>query len=313
MSQGSDSETIRNFLWQDLADTAAWNRWRAAKIRVSEEINQRPAVAVGALDAPDPDAVAELRRRCELCNHALYAARPGKMSVAETSAALVAFAGRLGLAGTEDHRSAGDSGVVALQTCSDEGKRGYIPYTSKAMNWHTDGYYNAPDRRVTAFVLHCYQQALAGGENQLMDPEVAYLRLRDVDPDFVRALMHPEAMTIPENREPDGSIRPDSVGPVFFPDPATGRLQMRYTARTRSIHWRDDPATIEAADWLRGWLAAGDPLMLQVRLQPGQGILNNNVLHNRTRFEDGPAEGGSRIILRARFHVRVAEDLHGAA
>ena len=63
------------------------------------------------------------------------------------------------------------------------------------MNWHTDGYYNALEQPVKSFILHCYQQAPVGGENQLLDPEIAYLRLRERNPEFVRALMHPEAMT----------------------------------------------------------------------------------------------------------------------
>ena len=180
------------------------------------------------------------------------------------------------------------------------------------MNWHTDGYYNALERPVKSFILHCCQQAASGGENQLLDPEIAYLRLRDRNPDYVRALMQSEAMTIPENREADGTLRPASVGPVFFADPGSGRLQMRYTARTRSIQWRDDQLTLEAADWLREWLTKGDPLAVKVRLEPGQGIISNNVLHNRTAFRDAADENVSRMILRVRFHRRVAEDSDGA-
>ena len=222
------------------------------------------------------------------------------------------FARRLGFSMAEDHRSAGAASVVALATSSEESKKGYIPYTPRPMNWHTDGYYNAPDQPVKGFILYCFQQAPSGGENRVLDPEIAYLRLRDENPDYVRALMHPAAMTIPENTEPDGALRPASTGPVFFPDQATGRLQMRYTARTRSIAWRDDAATRAAADWLRHWLSDGDPLIRKVRLAPGQGIASNNVLHTRAGFQDGPG-GRARVMLRARFHERMAEGLLGAA
>lgn len=190
---------------------------------------------------------------------------------------------------------------------------GYIPYTPRKMNWHTDGYYNSLNQTVKGFVLHCHRQARTGGENQILDPEIAYLRLRDENPDYIRAFMHPRAMSIPENREPDGSLRPESVGPVFFSDPATGRLQMRYTARTRSIKWRDDPMTLAAAERLQDILTSGDPLIRSIRLAPGEGILNNNVLHNRTGFDDGNSEDDTRVVLRVRFHVRVAEEFHGAA
>jgi hypothetical protein len=97
------------------------------------------------------------------------------------------------------------------------------------------------------------------------------------------------------------------VGPVFYPDPGTGRMQMRYTARTRSIEWRDDPATREAEGFLREDLAAGDPLARKIRLEPGQGILNNNVLHDRTPFANDASKGHERVIFRVRFHNRVGE------
>jgi hypothetical protein len=116
--------------------------------------------------------------------------------------------------------------------------------------------------------------------------------------------MHPEAMSIPENRELDGSLRPVSIGPVFYADSDTWRMQMRYTARTRSIAWRDDPATKAAESCLRACLAADDPLMVQVSLKPGQGILNNNILHDRTSFTDEPETAG-RLVIRVRFHNRV--------
>jgi len=118
-------------------------------------------------------------------------------------------------------------------------------------------------------------------------------------------------MTIPENREPDGTLRPASVGPVFFPDPVSGRLQMRYTARTRSIEWRDDPLTRAAVEFLATWLNGNDPLIVRMRLKPGEGVISNNILHNRTAFEDGDAT--PRVILRVRFHERLNEDIHGTA
>ncbi len=162
-----------------------------------------------------------------------------------------------------------------------------------------------------SFILHCHRPSATGGENQLADPEAVYLRMREENPDFVRALMHPEAMTIPENREPDGSLRPASVGPVFFADDVSGRLQMRFTARTHSIEWRQDTTTQKATEWLNGWLQSDDPLIRNIRLDPGQGIVCNNILHNRTGFRDETGAESTRVILRVRFHERLREDPHG--
>ncbi len=40
------------------------------------------------------------------------------------------------------------------------------------------------------------------------------------------------------------------------------------------------------------------------RLGSGQGIIGNNVLHDRTAFRDG--ETGQRLVYRARFLDRIA-------
>lgn len=172
------------------------------------------------------------------------------------------------------------------------------------MNWHTDGYYNAPDERISAMVLHTAIPADDGGANQFLDHTIAYIRLRDIDPRFVEALMHPEAMVIPANKEV-GSERPASIGPVFYPDPGTGAMQMRYTARTRSIEWRDDPLTAEAVAALAEVLARPDPLTISLRFKPGQGVLCNNVLHDRTGFDQSKTDMSARLVYRVRFSNRV--------
>jgi len=309
----ADIATIRAFAWQRLRPASAFTAWRDAKIKCTESLAGLDPVEIGTLAAPAQTAVCELAGRCQAVNSGQYHTTDSGNSERRTMADLVAFARHFGLRVAEAHRSAEDHGVVALKTSSEEGKKGYIPYTPRALNWHTDGYYNAPDEGISAFVLHCLRPAREGGENRIVDPEIAYLRLREADPDYVRALMHPAAMTIPENREADGSLRPVSAGPVFHPDPATGRLQMRYTARTRSIEWRDDALTREAVDWLAAWLASDDPLIRTVRLEAGAGLLNNNALHNRSRFADDDDPDRARVMLRVRFHNRVAEDDHGQA
>lgn len=289
------------FKWHELEDTDAYNSWRATKIKAVENALNLPPVAVRDLARPTDSERHELANRCETANFALYTCADSSIGDEPGFPALGKFAKAFGLRIAETHRSAEATGIVALQTSEAAGKRGYIPYTPRALNWHTDGYYNDANHQISAFVLHCVRPAPRGGVNQLLDPEIMYIRLRDENPDFLRALMHPRAMTIP----PDGTQRPASTGPVFYADPGTGRLQMRYTARTRSIEWRDDPVTIQAQTFLRETLMAGDPLMLQVQMQAGQGVLNNNVLHNRTSFEDGQDSCDTRLMIRVRFHNRV--------
>ena len=171
--------------------------------------------------------------------------------------------------------------------------------------WHTDGYYNNSDSRIRAFVLHCVSPAVQGGENSLLDHEIVYIMMRDANPDFVRALMAPDAMVIPANIESGREIRPPSIGPVFSVE-ASGNLHMRYTARTRSIEWKRDTLTQEAVHFLENILAEDSPYIFHHRMA-GQGLVCNNVLHNRTAFTDDADAGISRLVYRARYYDRIRD------
>ncbi|RMF41471.1 MAG: taurine catabolism dioxygenase TauD, partial [Alphaproteobacteria bacterium] len=272
-------------MWR-LDDDRAYRAWREMRLADTEGGAAAEFVTVSDLANPRETELAALRARCARFNLVLYRSERQPGDDRGLRAALRSLAGRLGLRIAERHRSVGAQGIVALTFSDAPRQRGYIPYSRRGMNWHTDGYYNDAASRIRAFLLHCARPAARGGENRLLDPEIAYIRLRDENPAHVAALMQAQAMTIPENREADGSLRPASVGPVFATDPATGRLVMRYTARTRSIEWRNDPAVRAAADCLREILSRPDPAMIAVRLKAGEGVLNNNVLHDRTAFED---------------------------
>ena len=118
--------------------------------------------------------------------------------------------------------------------------------------------------------------------------------------------MQPDAMTIPERAGENGVAREAQTGPVFSVD-ADGGLHMRYTARTRSIQWKDDGPTRAAVAALEALL--GDPRfpgMFRVRLQAGMGLVGHNVLHDRSAFQDDPLQ--PRLLLRARFLDRVAPE-----
>lgn len=191
------------------------------------------------------------------------------------------------------------SDVAGRSPGTDPGKRGdYIPYTHHRIRWHTDGYYNPPERRIHAMGLHCVRQADEGGENDLYDHELAYIALRDANPDHIRALMAEDAMTIPARVDEMGVARGDEVGPALLVD--DGQLHLRYTARTKSIAWKRDAATQAALAALEE-LLAGKPFgAYNLRLEPGMGVLCNNVLHTRAGFTDRPEH--RRLLYRARYH-----------
>ena len=293
------------FPW-DLEDVQSYRIWRDIKLsQASELLENSDPVSLGSLANPTPAELGEMTRRCAISNAVLYRFDQKGQSVETVTKFLINFADSFGLTIAEKHRSAGKHGIVALQQNDSVGKKGYIPYSKKPMNWHTDGYYNAPDQKIRAMVLHCFQSADNGGVNQFIDNEIAYIRLRDENPDYIRALMHPEAMTIPENDEGNGKLRPVSIGPVFAADPDSGKLEMRYTARTRSIKWRDDQTTRDAVAFLTKTLSSDDPFIQTIKMESGDGILCNNSLHNRTGFDADLSEPSERLMMRVRFHNRV--------
>ena len=282
---------------------AAYRTWRAAKLE-----NNPPNAAALRVSVADPRALSLEERtaitaRCAAANMAIYVSPLA--GVADKTIAI--NLGRdFGLTDLDHNPLADEDSISALEVVPGKSDRGYIPYSNRRLLWHTDGYYNPPERRIRSFLLHCVRPAVEGGENALLDHEIAYLLLRDANPDYVAALMHPQAMTIPANTEDTAQNRPAQTGPVFAIDALTGALHMRYTARTRSIIWRDDATTKAAVACLEELLASDSPYVFRYRLQAGEGLLCNNVLHNRTAFTDVPQADATRLIYRARYYNRVA-------
>lgn len=285
-----------------LENAGSYAAWRNAKLK-DYPVN----AAVLRVDVKDPRALSdtEMQRLLQVCrktNMAIYASQLGELADKLIPRRL---GEQFGLFRLDSNLLADEDAVTSLQVAPEKSGRGYIPYSNRRLLWHTDGYYNPPQRRVRAFVLHCVTPAARGGENALLDPEIAYLRLRDENPEFIRALMAPDALTIPANSEEGGENRPAQTGPVFSVDPATGSLHMRYTARTRSIEWKPDAATQRAVKALEQLLAGGSPHVFHYRLAAGEGLLCNNVLHNRTEFADEVDKGIARLIYRARYYERI--------
>jgi alpha-ketoglutarate-dependent taurine dioxygenase len=261
-------------------------------------------VAVRDISSPTAEEKSRLQALCRRANMAVYVTDPAATDDAIMRAGLRQFATAFDLSTMESHRSAEDDGIVAIEVNQSDGKRGFIPYTNKPLSWHTDGYYNPPATPIKAMLLHCVRPAREGGINALLDPEIAYIRLRDKGRALIAAMLRPEAMTIPESREEDGSVRPVSTGPVFLID-ADGAMTMRYTARSRNIIWRDDEDTKAAVALLDRLLAhEEEPLILKYKMAAGEGLLSNNVLHTRTAFENHDV--AARLLYRVRYRQRVA-------
>lgn len=278
---------------------ASYREWRAAKLECYPRHVDELAVEIAALNVLEPDDKDRILERFRRANMAIYTC----LDPSVDRAAIRAFAANFGLQRLDHHLCANDDGVAELAVTTSDTRAGYVPYSDRSLSWHTDGYYNDDSRHVRAVVLHCAEDAQSGGENAILDPEIAYIRLRDADPAFIAAFEHPQCMTIPANVGEQGEIRPAVAGPVFSCDETSGALHMRFSARKKNIRWRDDSATAAAREYLADLLADENGPVFNYRLLPGQGLISNNVLHNRTAFNDGP--GNKRLLYRARFFDRV--------
>ncbi len=286
-----------------LGDSSVYARWRADKLRHYPRNLEQQRVSVASLRRLNPSEREQIVRACRRTNFALYQTDTGVPSSMED---LRAFGKRLGLVHFDRHLWAPEEGIVTLRREVESSRARYIPYTDRAMKWHTDGYYNSTDNAVRGVVMHCVIPAAKGGGNWLLDPEMVYIAVRDANPAYIEALMQPDVMTIPENSLEPGVYRPAVSGPVFSLDPAGGDLQMRYTARTRSIVWKDDAITRDAVAFLEQLLTAPVSFAFRVRLEAGEGIVCNNVLHNREAFTDGADANRQRLLWRARYRDRIA-------
>ena len=275
-------------------DSKAVSRWCDAR---------REAYAAGGgkqwIEIADPCRLRKAERdaiasRCARFNLSLY-----RFARARTDPdALSAFASEMGLERRDLTLGADRRGIAQLRVARIPRGPEMIPFTSRALNWHTDGYYNAPGRSVRAVVMHCAAPAASGGENALLDPDLVYAAMHEQDPALVEALAHPRAMTIPQHEADGVVVRPARTGPVFrfLDDPPC--LHMRYTMRTRSIRWRTASDTARAVAALEAAIPSLAAHQVHVRFEAGEGVICNNVLHRRAAFADG--EDSRRIVLRIR-------------
>ncbi len=260
----------------------------------------------------DPAHISETERSALLSivgqyNMAFYRFKRGASQVNFNDKHLVhALGQQLGLSRLDNNLCADADKLTSIEVRDNKHQHTYIPYTNRRLSWHTDGYYNTPETQIRGVLLHCVRPAETGGENMLMDIELAYILLRDKNPDYIHALMQPDAMTIPANILNGEVIREAQSGPVF--SLSGGRhLHMRYSARKRNIVWKDDQRVQEAAAFLQKLWTQDSPYIIRCQLKTGEGIICNNVLHNRTAFRDGSSEEGKRLLYRGRYYDRISE------
>lgn len=285
----------------DLNNQSAYLRWREQKLTLAPQSITELIVEINDPRKLTATEHAALLEKCQRSNMVIYASQIN----AEDKDIARKVGAQFGLNQLDANWLAGEDGISSITVSSktDLSRQAYIPYTDKPIKWHTDGYYNAPERRIRGMLLHCVHSAETGGDNRLMDHEMVYIQLRDENPDFIRALSASDVMTIPARTDDEGVARAAQSGPVFSVD-ENGKLHMRYTARTRSIEWKQDELSRAAVLSIERLLASDSPYIYSARLESGMGLMCNNVLHDRSGFHDSLDK--PRLLYRARYYDRIA-------
>ncbi|MEM7257629.1 MAG: TauD/TfdA family dioxygenase [Pseudomonadota bacterium] len=190
-----------------------------------------------------------------------------------------------------------DDGLSLLTDLSGTSQGRFIPYTKRAMGWHTDGYYNTMEQSLHCFTIHCISPAHSGGALTLLDNQLMLIALFDTNPELVTLLSHPQAMMLPANRDELGHDRPARYSPVLFIR-ADGTPGAHFTTRTKNIEWRSSD-TLDAALRMKKLIDQHPRWHHTVTLQCGQGVITRNVLHRREAYTDHP--DAPRKMLRGRY------------
>lgn len=282
----------------DLNDEQAYHIWREKKLA-----NYPQKIEGLIVEVHDPKSLTKIEHqaileRCQQANMAIYTSS----QVDEDKELPQLLGEQFGLRNLDNNPHADDDAISAIQVTANPNKGAYIPYTNRPIHWHTDGYYNEPEKQIRGMVLHCVRPSFQGGENALLDHEIAYILLRDQNPEFIRVLMQEDAMTIPPNDDENTQVRGARSGAVFSID-EQGHLHLRYTKRKRSIIWKEN--TLEAVKYLESILDdLKSPYIFRATLQAGWGLICNNVLHDRSGFEDHSEK--PRLLYRARYYQRIS-------
>ena len=278
----------------ELSNNVAYEKWREKKLSVYAAKKTDLLVTISSLSDIAASEIQQIVANCDSYNMSIYQCMDKQVD----SKIIINFATNFNLNSIDYHRCTEEDGISELTVSRDGPKQTFIPYSNSKLGWHTDGYYNQLDQQVRSMILHCAQPATEGGVNTLFDHEIAYIMLRDENPAYIKALMAPDCMTIPHYLQ-----RQICTGPVFLVDPLSAKLQMRYTARKHNIVWKDDVLTTQAINFLTNILKAPESPVFIHKFEAGQGLITNNVLHNRTAFNDDPLK--PRLVYRARFFDRI--------
>lgn len=173
----------------------------------------------------------------------------------------------------------------------------YIPYTSKKLNWHTDGYYNNCNKLIFSWLLHCVEPAKFGGENFLLDHHVVY-------EEYIKKygslcnLDRYDAFTIPENNI---NGRPSISSYIFSKDNSYNQIHMKFSMRKNNININKE-ILYDYKNLIDIIKETAKKKAVTTKLNKNEGLVTNNVLHGRNEFSDGET---NRTLLRIRSYEKI--------
>ena len=233
--------------------------------------------------------IAKIKETINKCNSCIYSSK----TALKSNTNLLKFVESVGMR-TYDRNNI-ESNEISTITPLENNKINYIPYTDKSLNWHTDGYYDK--KSIFSWLLHCVHPATHGGENYLLDHELA-LREYVLRYDDINNLMSEDALTIPESKD---TSRSEISTYIFSIKNQYKKLHMRFSMRKDNIG--TSPKAGDAVTKLKQTIENDcAKYSLTYKLQKNEGIITNNILHGRKAFKDDKVK---RKLLRIRSYERL--------
>ena len=264
-------------------------KWAAQKENnIPKNINEI-SVEIKDINRATKNEISKIKSTLDKFNSCLYRSNRDL----ESNSCLLDFAKAVGMK-TFDCNNIEANEISTISSIKSE-KIQYIPYTNKALNWHTDGYYDK--KPLFSWLLHCINPADDGGENYLLDHELA-MREYVLSYDDIEVLMNKRAITIPESQ---GSNRSEISTYIFSFDNDYEKLHMRFSMRKENIKMSDN--TLTAMSKLTNVIKNNcSKYSITYKLSKNEGILSNNILHGRNSFKDDKVQ---RKLLRIRSYERL--------
>ena len=138
----------------------AYQVWREAKLHDYPQRIEDLVVKVANPKALTEAEHAALLKRCQKTNMAIYAGP----DLGEDKDIPRLLGRQFGLIRLDANLMSDEDDITTLTLAEDGEKKGeFIPYTDRPIRWHTDGYYNRPERHILGMLLHCAAPAHDGG------------------------------------------------------------------------------------------------------------------------------------------------------